>query len=124
MATVLRKGRLHVIPASQLVPGDIVEVAGQLQVSQLALTAYVAFACLLVSQASPHINPGTAVHRASLVKLCRHLNPATAGHRATTVKLCRHLGRLVCGRHSSPQSEYLSSQTCMESIAPVLSSLA
>ena len=27
-ATVLRKGRLHVIPASQLVPGDIVEVAG------------------------------------------------------------------------------------------------
>ncbi len=29
MATVLRKGRLHVIPATQLVPGDIVEVAGQ-----------------------------------------------------------------------------------------------
>lgn len=29
MATVLRKGRLHVVPASQLVPGDIVEVAGQ-----------------------------------------------------------------------------------------------
>ncbi|DBA82876.1 TPA: Calcium-transporting ATPase 3, endoplasmic reticulum-type [Trebouxia sp. C0004] len=27
VATVLRKGRLHVIPASQLVPGDIVEVA-------------------------------------------------------------------------------------------------
>ena len=29
VATVLRKGRLHVVPASQLVPGDIVEVAGQ-----------------------------------------------------------------------------------------------
>jgi len=29
VATVLRKGRLHVIPATQLVPGDIVEVAGQ-----------------------------------------------------------------------------------------------
>ncbi|KAL0049512.1 hypothetical protein WJX82_003897 [Trebouxia sp. C0006] len=27
VATVLRKGRLHVIPATQLVPGDIVEVA-------------------------------------------------------------------------------------------------
>ncbi|KAL3141521.1 Calcium-transporting ATPase 3, endoplasmic reticulum-type [Trebouxia sp. C0010 RCD-2024] len=27
VATVLRKGRLHVVPASQLVPGDIVEVA-------------------------------------------------------------------------------------------------
>ena len=28
VATVLRQGRLHVVPASQLVPGDIVEVAG------------------------------------------------------------------------------------------------
>lgn len=27
-ATVLRDGRLHVIPASELVPGDIVEIAG------------------------------------------------------------------------------------------------
>lgn len=28
VATVLRQGRLHVVPASQLVPGDVVEVAG------------------------------------------------------------------------------------------------
>ena len=28
VATVLRDGRLHVIPASELVPGDIVEIAG------------------------------------------------------------------------------------------------
>lgn len=30
VATVLRQGRLHVVPATQLVPGDIVEVAGDL----------------------------------------------------------------------------------------------
>ena len=30
VATVLRDGRLHVIPASELVPGDIVEIAGML----------------------------------------------------------------------------------------------
>ena len=30
VATVLRDGRLHVIPASELVPGDIVEIAGPL----------------------------------------------------------------------------------------------
>ena len=28
VATALRDGRLHVIPASELVPGDIVEIAG------------------------------------------------------------------------------------------------
>ena len=30
VATVLRDGRLQVIPASELVPGDIVEIAGML----------------------------------------------------------------------------------------------
>lgn len=29
VATVLREGRLRLVPASDLVPGDIVEVAGE-----------------------------------------------------------------------------------------------
>ena len=33
VATALREGRLHVIPASELVPGDIVEVAGGLHLT-------------------------------------------------------------------------------------------
>lgn len=33
VATALREGRLHVVPASELVPGDIVEVAGGLHLT-------------------------------------------------------------------------------------------
>ena len=43
VATVLRKGRLHVVPASQLVPGDMVEVAGRIT----------AFAVTTPAQTSP-----------------------------------------------------------------------
>ena len=35
VATALREGRLHVIPASELVPGDVVEVAGGLHLTCL-----------------------------------------------------------------------------------------